>query len=395
MGKIVVRLLSIVFSSSLIFACLTVFSKRGQIGLGCRTFLSGAFMCAALLLWVIEYWQTSKAPDKIGRLGKKKGFDWGMHYFRAFAILSIMGCHYAAVFGYMKLVNVALTSCTIFFLFISGYLCQYIDTRRREAPIAYYRKKITNVICPFLIFSLLFAYLKGTFCFNLDFVAYVLQGCAQGQYWYIPFVSGLFLVSPLICRMGNRSLMLTLVVTFFFFLMFPFRPGGFALAWPHIFYLYTYFTFFYIVGFVYCRNRELIDTAIRPFWYLFAVGALFLLLILWQPTLIGLKCAERGLVIGMQRFLVLICALLALKFLKDRRIRLLDKIADYSFTLYFIHFGLFAMTHPVHDFLIAHLPAPVLFSEFLVFCLYVLVMLFVSIIFKEVFGKYSRSFLGT
>lgn len=326
---------------------------------------------------------------------EKKNFDWGMHYFRAFAILSIMGCHYSGCFGYAKLVNVALTSCTIFFLFISGYLCQFIDSKRRDTPLAYYKKKLLNVICPFILFSIGCALLKGFASFSWEFVVRILCGRCQAQYWYIPFVSILFLVSPLICRLTNRNLILTTVISFVLFILFPYRPWGFSVAWPAMFFNYTFFSVFYLVGFVYCRFKNRIDDELNRYWPIFAVFAVLGWVLLAYPQLANLQSRPMGIVMSVQRFSVLIVALVGLTKLKDRKIVVLDLMAQYSFTLYFIHFGLFAFTRPIHAKLVAWSHLPTILAEPLVFCVYVAAMMFGTLMAKKVLGKYSRMILGS
>lgn len=76
----------------------------------------------------------------------KKNFDWGMHYFRGFAICAIVINHMAYYLGHESFQWAWLKNGTIFFLFISGYLCQFLDSRRRSSPMEYYSKKLKNVI---------------------------------------------------------------------------------------------------------------------------------------------------------------------------------------------------------------------------------------------------------
>ena len=389
-----VRVVAIAFCSAIIYGALTFLAKGHIVPFLVKLGCSVTFAVGAVALWWVENYQSKSAVPRTKKEGSKR-FDWGMHYFRAFAILTIMATHYAGSFGYYDLVEVALTSSTIYFLFISGYLCQYIDQKRREEPASYYKKKLLNVIAPFVVFSLVFGYMKGMLGFNFAFIKAMLCGEVQGQYWYIPFVSGLFLVSPFICRMSGKMLATTTIASFVLFLIFPFRPGGFALAWPHTFYLYTYFTVFYIIGFVYCRYKETIDQTVRPYWYVFLGGGVFLLFMLWHPDILRLKCVERGLAIGLQRFCFLVCALLGLSFLKDKKIWILDNLAKYSFTLYFIHFGFFAQTHAIHDRLITMLPMPAVVSDLFIFAAYVGVMLACAILAKIVLGKFSRSIIGS
>ena len=155
-------------------------------------------------------------------------------------------------------------SSTIFFLFISGFLCQYLFTSRPQPPITYYKKKLQNVICPFLFFSIGIGLLRGDSPFSLGFWRDVALGRIQLQYWYIPFVSILFLVSPLLCRLTNRLLLSVAAISLVIFCTFPVRPEvGFALSWSHTFHLYAYFTVFYLLGFVYCRYKAQMFAAIK------------------------------------------------------------------------------------------------------------------------------------
>lgn len=326
-------------------------------------------------------------------MSDKKTFDWGMHYFRAFAILAIMATHYAASFGYTKLVSSALTSSTIYFLFISGYLCQFIDAKRRDQPTVYYRKKLTNVICPFLIFSLVFAALKGQLAFSVSFLKTLLCGQVQGQYWYIPFVSFLFLASPLFCRLGNRTMLAMTGIALALFFVFPFRPDTFTIAWPDTFYLYSYFSVFYLLGFVYFRYRDRVDVWLKRFCPLTALGAVVLLVLLWTGVEMSGRC--HGWAVCGQRFLTMCVALVALSYLRDKRITVLDLLAQYSFTLYFIHFGLYALTHGVHDRLIAlsHLPAPL--ADVVLFFVYLALMMGIAVCGKKVLGRFSRMVMGS
>lgn len=326
---------------------------------------------------------------------EKKNFDWGMHYFRAFAILAIMACHYAGCFGYVRLVEVALAAFTILFLFISGYLCQFVDSKRRDTPLGYYKKKLLNVICPFILFSIGCALLKGFASFSWEFIGRILCGRCQAQYWYIPFVSVLFLFSPALCRMSDRSLIVTTLVSFVCFILFPYRPGLFMISWPQTFHIYSYFTVFYLIGFVYCRFRNRIDPELKRYWIWFGIAGILGLVFLTSPELVGLNGKPLGLMTCFQRFCVLVVALVGLNKIKDRKIVVLDLMAQYSFTLYFIHFGLFAFTRPIHAKLVAWSHLPTILAEPLVFCVYVAAIMFGTFMAKKVLGKYSRMILGS
>lgn len=85
------------------------------------------------------------------------------------------------------------------------------------------------------------------------------------------------------------------------------------------------------------------------------------------------------------------CVLVALQRLKDRRIWLLDQIAKLSFTLYFIHFAVYIQLAGVRNVLLDKMAfLPTLASECLVYVVYVVLMLMISLVFKTAFGKSSR-----
>lgn len=397
MSKSLKRVLAICTCAGIAFFAPAISTKGPHVTIAIRTGLAGAFAAFCAVIWWFEYKrQKDKGEGLTSKPKAKTNFDWGMHYFRAFAILAIMACHYAGGFGYETANRVFFTTSTIYFLFISGYLCQFLDQKRREAPISYYKKKVLNVICPFIIFSLIFAILKGSFSCDFAFVKQLLLGRVQGQYWYIPFVSFLFLASPFICRMKNGKLLTLFSVSAFFFFVFAKRPGVFTVRWPAVFYMYAFFTVWYIMGFVYCRYKSQVDVILNGHWRLFLAGALFLFLIIWAPDWLGLSHVRGGGVTCIQRFLTMCCILVLLGKIRDKRIWFLDQTAKFSFTLYFIHFAVYIQLSGVRDMLLSRMMfLPTVVAEILVFAVYVALMLVLSIIFKTAFGKASRSLLGS
>ena len=391
--KISKRVVSILTCAAILYCGLSCVSEA-PISDAVKLSAIGGFLLLALMIWLLELKRDGAAKKS---KSDKTNFDWGMHYFRAFAILMIMATHYASRFGYSRFCDTFLSSSTIYFLFISGYLCQYIDCRRRDTPLAYYRKKLLNVICPFVLFSIVFLYARHALC-GIGSIRDVLLGRAQVPYWYIPFVSLLFAISPLLCRMRNGLLLSVFGISAFMFVVFPFRPGtAFNLSWPYTFYLYSYFSVFYVLGFVYCRFKDPVDRWInsRLNLLLFVGGGIVSAILLWDPNVLGVSCFSRGLVVGAQRSCVLAVFLILLGHLRTRKIRLLDWLAQYSFTLYFIHFGLFARTGRFHDVLISYIPLPVIAADCVVFCIYLAGMLFSAMVFKNVLGRHSRMLLGT
>lgn len=95
-----------------------------------------------------------------------KNYDLTFHYFRAFAIVSVMLTHMwvgpvlagsedaARLQDSLRLC--LFHSATIYFVFISGYLFDFVNRRKGQfSPLRFYKSKIVNVFCPYFILSLL------------------------------------------------------------------------------------------------------------------------------------------------------------------------------------------------------------------------------------------------
>lgn len=324
---------------------------------------------------------------------KSHELDWPIHYFRAVAILAIMATHAYSLWGHATTVRIFFHSSSAFFLFISGYLAQYLDFRRHTGWLKYYRKKLENVIVPFLVFSLLFGIGRPGYGVTMDFWREVLLGRMQVQFWYIPFVTLLFLATPGLCRLSNRTLNWVFGLSAILFFAFPHRPEGFMLAWPDTFHLYAYFTVFYLAGFVYCRFRTVLDPLTRRYWYVtLALATLFTCLVAF-PGRSQLLADGYDLFVGLQRFCVIFLVLPALRLL-PREIWLLDRLARHSFTLYFVHVGFFFILWPLHDWLVDRLPCPIVLTEFAFFAGATLLLLVAAILVKPRLGRWARPLLG-
>ncbi len=319
---------------------------------------------------------------------QSREFDWQMHYFRAFAILMIMATHYCGVFGFAALDKYFFRSSTIYFLFISGFLCQYLFAVHPQSPIDYCKKKLLNVICPFLVFSVAIGLFRGDSPLAIGFWRDVAFGRIQLQYWYIPFVSILFLASPLLCRLTNRLLLSVFGISLVVFCAFPVRPSvGFALSWSHTFHLYAYFAVFYLLGFVYCRYKAQMFAALKKHVAVLAVIAVA------ASVAMPFAKSHMDAVHAIQKVSIGSLVLVVLDMIKGHKIWILDLLAKYSFTLYFIHLGLFLQTVKYHDIVVSCIPVSVI-SELIVFCLYALGMLLFAAILKKALGKYSRPMIA-
>lgn len=352
-------------------------------------------------------------------------FDWGMHYLRAFAIVAIMVLHLWCCIGLEDEAHAFLSGSTIYFLFISGYLCQYLGLKRSVEASAFLRRKFSNVVSPYLVCSaatiLIVLMLGEERCgiispAELDWglLPFVfLFGWAQVPYWYIPFVCFLFLASPLVLKLSTSYLVLMLVISFAASLCFPFRAeahlgvGIHSLISP-----YLYFAWSYLLGFVYARQKQKVDAELHRYVLPSLAFGILLGIASLAPELFVVVCktdvdyslAERTVVLtgplarSLQKLFFLVPMVVMANKLSNRRIPVLDCLAKYSFTMYFTHQLFVNDFVVVLDWLLAHCMFGRLAQcglRLLVTVLFISFNLLLAMFLKKMFGRYSRCIIGS
>lgn len=371
---------------------------------------SGVVVVVCLALYFIE--TIFSSSSNIGSLEKKKksnSFDWGMHYFRAFAILCIVLVHFFNKMGYREISKSFFDTSTIFFLFISGYLCQFLDLKKKTEPIVYYKKKLLNVVLPYIICTLATVAIVFVCGVHKVYVAspedltaiglikMFLFGRAQVQYWYIPFIVIVFAFSPLLLRLNNYVIVMVTIVAAVVAVIFPERGRLFSIEYPNCLYLYTYFMIYYLLGFVYARFKDMIDPWLKKyFWIMLITG---LIIAVWKhwPEALKLTMVHGDLALGVQKVAFTGVALVLLMKIKDRKIALLDTMAKYSFTYYFLH-CLFIQDYinlqtKIAGIIECDMVMPVVNLGLTL--MYVAELVIVGCLLKSALGKYSRMFIGS
>ncbi|MFQ8736807.1 MAG: acyltransferase family protein [Bilophila wadsworthia] len=164
---------------------------------------------------------------------EKQGFDLAMHYFRAFAIFSVISVHmwivpplegHESMSRFLDMLRgVLFHSSTLYFVFISGYLFHFLAQRKFDLR-TYYRKKLLNVIVPYVILSVFFtgyAFFWYSYTGEVPRFTKLATGCREFfqallygdvvlTYWYIPFIATIFLVALLLRLSEERFALLTL-----------------------------------------------------------------------------------------------------------------------------------------------------------------------------------------
>jgi probable poly-beta-1,6-N-acetyl-D-glucosamine export protein len=148
----------------------------------------------------------------------KNRFLKHIHYFRGFAMLNVVIIHLwqiPAIYsnrGDVKLINgvreLAFHNSTLYLLFISGFLFQYLSIK--FDLIKYYKHKIIHIILPYFLFTLVLVLIEqvpnlakhefSIFLFLKYLCRSLVFGSAKIQYWYIPFITIIFVFSPLILK---------------------------------------------------------------------------------------------------------------------------------------------------------------------------------------------------
>lgn len=375
----------------------------------------GKFIAVLLLIYAVKYLYNrlrKVSPEPVKPI--RPNFDWSMHYFRAFAISCICIGHTSG--GELSSITCYkfFLSDSIYFLFISGYLCQFLFDKKPESAISYYKKKIYNVICPYLFLSLLIIaainyipavvppdLLRDVKSFS-SIMTVLLKGQAVGCYWYIPFVTILFIFTPLLCRMKDTLFLQCLFAAAFISAIFPVRGDWFNLKTSICF--YTYFTFSYLFGIAFARYR----TVLQPFFKKVCISALILgvaLIYFINNNEFPLVMNHMNFLQAIQKYFFTIVVLTLLEYIKNKRYPLLGALADYSFTIFFLHM-IFVMDCVKFRQVIVGYSAVLTdaFSEkswgmYLIFVIYgigyLLLMLLASFLLKKCIGKYSRYFIGS
>ena len=355
----------------------------------------------------------------------KPAFLRHIHYFRAVAILFVVVSHVILVpclhTSFQEPVHAVcflfFTNATVFFVLISGFLFQHINDNPGFRYGRLMKKKFLNVYLPMLVMSLpamllYFAYadqvrsLLGAPAVERSVAEEVLGGLFAlvaglwlGPYWYIPFIMMVFAISPLILRFirWRYSLGLTLATIplgFFFF------PRTFDL-WPAVI---PYFLPLFVLGAILSYRYDSIQGHIERGLLVYGILALACMVVCFlvphqEPTYAGIfnvspRAGVHSVVSGWFKvFLAMFFWGLLIK-CEHREFKLLDRIAAYSFGIYFIH-SYFLNLGLFHYNNLWPPPGGLSLLVTLAYCILVpLLSLAIAMLIKRVFRRYARYVAG-
>ena len=298
-------------------------------------------------------------------MGTHKKLNY-IHIFRALAIIMIVAGH---CFGCRQplisaTINTLLKDGTVFFVFIAGFLFQYLSDNFSYAP--YLKKKFFNVVSPYLITSVvgisaMLLYPKSNPFAGVNKLIQIGMFLTTGRVhnlptWYIPMTCIFFLFAPLLIKLekkflNNSLLFLCLSALLLFSCLCPrpetdvFVTSGLSAYESYIGYLkYILFStmlFFpvYVLGMFLAARRNYISKLYENrfyLWSLFGGSSMVSFYFIYQQILPGRLLLPK-----------IFLTLLLLAYLEhydctfSRHTRLnaaLGTIATYSFSIFFLHY---------------------------------------------------------
>lgn len=343
-----------------------------------------------------------------------------LHAFRGFAILSIVAAHCWTILifivsggnkdhDFLPLYSASETlfhNATIFFAVISGLLFSLILNKYTWKK--FYLGKIKNVLAPYLVFSVIYAFLTGMLMVEPGSMAltvnevlntlpmHIITGSSFAHMWYIPVLMMLFILTPVFNVIATNKKLLPILV---FIVLAPLVVSR---SWPD--FAWENFVFFfgpYILGILignhYHKFQVLVEKYKSILWSIATISSvalIYLYMIEYAPIL-GVKLQES---IGYIQKLSICFIVLNIMYRSDTKSpKILQTLGDYSFSIYFVHM-FFAATFGfimISSGLTQPSTSAIFFSGFILLVLTLLVSIGFTLLIKKITGKYSRSVLGS
>lgn len=367
-------------------------------------------------------------------MGSHKRLNY-IHIFRAIAIFIIVAGHCVSssdpVLG--PLLNVIWQDGTVLFVFIAGFLFQYLSDN--FSYLTYLKKKFFNVVCPYLITSVVgiaavFLYPPSNPFIGVNKIVQVGMFLTTGYVhnlptWYIPMTCIFFLFAAVLLNLERKIVLKKYALLFF---MLPvlialscFVPRGIfefvnkeMSAWQAYFgywgkTLFNTCLFFpvYILGMFFAKSREHIIILYQKRYLLWglllATSVLDFLFIVHHTSQVRLLLPK------------IVTTLLLLGYLEHyddfftehpRLNAALGQVATYSFSIFFLHYYFIMGLHQFFEKFL-HWNKAVLAADPTKWLIYTIVLfviaffgsLFASMLIKKMLEKlgikHTRYFIGT
>ncbi|RYG06012.1 MAG: acyltransferase [Chitinophagaceae bacterium] len=344
--------------------------------------------------------QPAEMPTPIAR---KKEFISYIHNFRGVAICFVVAPHILLAWDadsqLYKFFRVLWENGTVLFIFIAGYLFQYLSHRFEYKD--YLKKKMEGVILPYFIVSapiivyrlmtndnpgyILDAYPDFTQWAMLKKLAYfIFTGAHMQQMWFIPMIMIYYLIAPLLLWIDKHPkyylVILPLIVVSLIVIREPFNE---------IFRMFFHFLSVYMFGMFMSRYRKEYLEFAKKYWV-----AITALAVITVAVNFYFYPAYNSPLNYLQKMSFCLFFIYWLWKLNDYIPKILGAMAELSFGIFFIHYYFVLILRKVAE-KIWHGPAPGnifywIASVFIVFALCFLVLNTV----KKIFPRHSKNLVG-
>jgi probable poly-beta-1,6-N-acetyl-D-glucosamine export protein len=352
---------------------------------------------------------------------EKKDFLNYIHYFRGLAILLIVGLHacvtlnWEEAFLQRKLLIVLFNNGTVLFVFIAGFLFYHLHKDKFDYR-DYLKKKFLHVIIPYLIISIPALFDKFYFdkigdhwwmdkgfsesgpVFKVIFL--LITGRHMGVFWFIPMISIVYLIGPLILRFARTKAFMYIVPVLTFLSLYTFRFGYYAnivLSLEYFFPIYLFGIWVYKLKEFFFQHARTVVIILGIIYLGISIGEM----LEWLPfnETIGLRDVKYTVYrFNYNKFKMVLFILFTLSgfhIFNHVRIPPLKLLGDYSFGIFFVHLYVIQVFRLLDRARYLPISPPSLLS-FLAY--YVVVVLLTVIIVKLVrlsFRDYSRYVIGS
>lgn len=328
-----------------------------------------------------------------------------IHYLRGFSILLIMTGHILYVdtdSSFYLFVETFFPNSTLLFVFISGYLFQYLLVKFSFKQ--YLVKKVKYVIFPYLIisipliaFRILYqpSYLAEVVVNDINTKSYIYQvvfyltsGLHLVPLWYIPMISIFFVLAPVFKFIDTNP-------KWYWVLPFLFIASQFVLRdefedITRIGEMFLYFLFMYIFGMFISHYKDEVDKILMKHFKWILTGFII------TSIVILMDFQWKDYLFYVQKSCLIFVMLNLLSNLQSSRMKkYFSEIANLSFGMYFIHFILILILRMIRmKYFNESLPTSI-FEWLLTTILVIVVTYWIVKLIKIIFGKNSRYLIGS
>jgi len=346
-----------------------------------------------------------------------------LHSFRGFAIINIVLVHavVAAWFAggqpkasiIMTISDTLFHDSTLYFAVISGILFTTV-LKDRSYP-KFYMSKLKNIILPYIFISVILVLFKVDLFNSTDLQTTIstyvstlskdlVFGKADFVLWYIPVLLFLFLITPLLDYLMHKNRISKFI--FLLIVLAPLLVSRVQMAFDYIIKIETliYFTGAYALG-MYMgldmeKNLKWIKDHIKLMMSI-TVGCTVILFLLT-------KNEDNNMIIGVTsllesvHYIHKICLaglfMLFFKSLGENQPKWLLTLANNSFAIYFLHGSILFGNMSMFIYLINKIdisPLIIILGSIFLLVYSILLSMLIVWIFKKLFGKKSRMFIGS